>query len=150
MTDYKGYSFLYHPKFKKEFNKIFKKHQCPTVKEDFKLLYDVLIEQLKTHDNFKDHHLCKSIQGLEDCVLFSPYIIKQFRCKGINKGSRSGFRITFLFDVEESRFIFIEMFMKSKKPTPDKQRINDLFKNKISIYTELYEGEYDLLNKKSS
>lgn len=44
MTDYKRYIFLYHPKFKKEFNTIFKRHQCPTVKEDFKLLYDVLIE----------------------------------------------------------------------------------------------------------
>ena len=40
--------------------------------------------------------------------------------------------------------------MKSKKSIPDKKRINDLFKNEISIDTELYEGEYDLLNKKSS
>lgn len=140
---------MYHPKFKKEFNTIFKRHQCPTVKEDFKLLYDVLIEQLKTYNQFRDN-LCNHIQGLDGEVMFSPYIIKKFRCKGIKKGSRSGFRITFLFDEEESRFIFVEMFMKSKKSIPDKKRINDLFKNEIIIDKELYEGEYDLLNKKSS
>ena len=42
MTEYKGYTFEYHHKFKKEFNKIITKHHCPTLKDDFKLLYDIL------------------------------------------------------------------------------------------------------------
>ena len=37
-TEYKGYTFEYHHKFKKEFNKILTKHHCPTLKDDFKLI----------------------------------------------------------------------------------------------------------------
>ena len=57
MTIYKGYTFEYHHKFKKEFNKILIKHQCPTLKSDFKLLYDILIQHLHESDRFSPH-LC--------------------------------------------------------------------------------------------
>ena len=71
---------------------------------------------------------------------------KKFRCKGINKGSRSGFRITFLFDQEESRFIFVEIFNKNKKEIPDKNRVNELFVKKIDIEDELYDDEEEYLH----
>ncbi|WP_407416155.1 hypothetical protein [Methanobrevibacter sp.] len=105
MTYYKGYTFEYHHKFKKEFNKIFSKRQCPTAKEDFKLLYDVLIQHLNESDKFESH-ICIHISGLENYVTVPAFIIKKFRCEGINRGANSGFRITFLFDKEGRAFCF--------------------------------------------
>lgn len=86
------------------------------------------------------------ISGLESYVNIPAFIIKKFRCEGINRGANSGFRITFLFDKEDSRFVFVEIFNKNKKKIPDKTRINNLFKKKSIIYQELYDGEEDYLN----
>ena len=86
------------------------------------------------------------ISGLENNVTVPDFIIKKFRCKGINKGSRSGFRITFLFDQEESRFIFVEIFNKNKKEIPYKNRVNELFVKKIAIEDELYADEEEYLH----
>lgn len=119
MTEYKGYTFEYHHKFKKEFQKTFVRHQCPTIKSDFKLLYDILIQHLSESDKFESH-VCMRMAGLENHVNVPAFIIKKFRCEGINKGVNSGFRITFLFDKEESKFIFVEIFHKNKKKIPDK------------------------------
>lgn len=146
MTEYKGYTFEYHYKFKKEFNKIFRKRHCPTIKTDFKLLYDVLIQHLM-ESNKLSSNICFPMAGLKDYVTVSAFIIKRFRCKGIKKGSRSGFRITFLFDVDESRFIFVEIFEKKNKELPNKNRINELFTKEVDILSELYENEELFLNQ---
>ena len=111
-------------------------------------MYDILIQHLNESDRFAPH-VCMHISGLENNVSVPAFIIKKFRCKGINKGSRSGFRITFLFDFEESKFIFVEMFNKNKKEIPDKNRINQLFVKKIEISTELYKDEERYLNSNS-
>lgn len=145
MTKYKGYTFEYHYKFKKEFNKILTKHNCPTLKSDFKLLYDVLIQHLSESDKFPPH-ICMNISGLESYVTIPSFIIKKFRCEGINRGVNSSFRITFLFDKDEERFILVEIFNKNKKSIPNKKRINELFVNEIDIYDELYSGEEEYLN----
>ena len=145
MTNYKGYTFDYHPKFRKEFNKIYKKHQSPTVSYDFKLLYDVLNQQLEDLGEF-EANICNHMSGLANYVILPPFILKKFRCKGINEGANSGFRITFLYDEDEARFICVEMFNKNKKSIPNKERINDLFKKEIHICGELYKGEENFLN----
>lgn len=145
MTDYKGYTFEYHHKFKKEFNKIFTKKHCPTIKSDFQLLYDILIKHLEESDRFPAH-ICMQVSGLDHSVPLPAFIIKNFRCKGINRGSRSGFRITFLFDKEKKKFTFVEFFQKNKKEIPNKNRINDLYKKKVKITDELYENEERYLN----
>lgn len=145
MTTYKGYTFEYHYKFKREFNKIFRKRQCRTIKEDFKLVYDTLIQNLEEDSKFKEH-VCMHMSGLAGYVTVPAFIIKKFRCGGIPQGNDSGFRITFLFDQESEKFIFVEIFMKSKKENPDKGRINDLFKKSVRIEVELYDGEESYLN----
>ena len=86
------------------------------------------------------------VSGLDNYVNIPAFIIKKFRCEGINKGANSGFRITFLFDKDEGRFVFVEMFNKNKKNIPDKNRINELFKKDIPIYDELYDDEEEYLN----
>lgn len=145
MTKYKGYTFEYHHKFKKEFNKIFAKKHCPTIKTDFQLLYDILINHLEESDRFPAH-VCMQMSGLDNFVPLPAFIIKNFRCQGINRGSRSGFRIKFLFDKNEDKFIFIEFFQKNKKEIPDKNRINNLYKKDIKLIDELYENEEFYLN----
>ena len=145
MTKYKGYTFEYHHKFKKEFKKIFTKKHCPTIKSDFQLLYDILINHLEESGKFSPH-VCRHVAGLDNYVSIPAFIVKNFRCQGINKGSRSGFRITFLFDEEKRKFIFVEFFEKSKKEVPNKKRINDLFRKDIKVFDELYGGEETYLN----
>ena len=83
--------------------------------------------------------------GLDNTVTVPAFIIKKFRCKSINKGSRSGFRLTFLFSHDEDKFIFVEMFRKNVKKLPDKKRINDLFNKPVKIHDELYNGEEEYL-----
>ena len=91
-------------------------------------------------------HVCMQMSGLDNSVALPSFIIKNFRCKGINRGSRSGFRITFLFDKNENKFTFIEFFQKNKKDIPNKDRINELFKKDVKIIDELYEDEEKYLN----
>ena len=91
-------------------------------------------------------HVCMQVSGLDNSVALPSFIIKNFRCQGINRGSRSGFRITFVFDKKEKKFIFVEFFQKSKKEIPNKNRINDLFKKKVKISDELYDLEEEYLN----
>ena len=146
MTIYKGYAFEYHYKFKKEFNKVLKKHQCPSLKSDFKLLYDALIKYLQNIDKFPPH-ICMHIAGLDNSVSVPAFIVKRFRCEGINKGANSGFRITFLFDLDEGKFIFVEFFNKNKKDVEDKKRINEMFNSEVRIHDELYDGEEYYLNR---
>ena len=140
MTNYKWYTFEYHYKFKKEFEKIINKNECPSFKTDFKLLYDALIMKLMESKNFSPN-LCMRMSGLEKNVTIPAFIIKKFRCKKINKGSRSGFRITFLFSHDQNKFIFVEIFKKNEKKIPDKKRINDLFIKPVKIHDELYDDE---------
>ena len=93
-------------------------------------MYDVLNQQLEDLGEF-EANICNHMSGLANYVILPPFILKKFRCKGINEGANSGFRITFLYDEDEARFICVEMFNKNKKSIPNKERINDLFKKEI-------------------
>ena len=81
MTEYKGYTFEYHHKFKKEFQKTFTRHQCPTIKSDFKLLYDILIQHLSESDKFESH-VCMRMAGLENYVNVPAFISRSSVVKG--------------------------------------------------------------------
>lgn len=126
MISLDDYIFRCDPLFKKEFNKIIRKHQCPSLKEDFKRLKMALVQDLSDNGNFSPH-VCNRIKGLDSNVPYPAFIVKNFRCKGINKGSRSGFRLTFIYIKEENYFYFCEFYNKNKKAVEDKDRINKLF-----------------------
>ncbi len=128
MSKLDDYTFDTHPRFDEEFNKIIQKHQCPSLEKDFERLKITLVQKLEDINRFPVS-LCNHISGLNSNVKLPAFIVKNFRCKGINKGSRSGFRITFLFSREDNLFFFVEIFHKNKKPIEDKDRINNLFKN---------------------
>lgn len=66
------------------------------------------------------------IVGLKPYVTQPAFVFKDFRCKGIKKGKKSGFRITFILFSEY--VYFTEIYHKNQKELEDKERINDLFK----------------------
>ena len=47
----------------------------------------------------------------------------------MNKGMKSGFRITFIHDPSENLIYFVQFYFKSKNEIEDKERINKLFKH---------------------
>jgi mRNA-degrading endonuclease RelE of RelBE toxin-antitoxin system len=127
MTNLDDYQFDCHPLFRKEFKKIIKKHQCPSLKEDFYRLKIALVQDLEDNNHTFSVNYCTRISGLENKVTLPSFIVKKFRCQNINKGSRSGFRLTFVFYPDENIFYFVEIFNKNKKAIEDKERINNLF-----------------------
>ena len=109
--------------FDKEFKKIRKKY--PSLDADFenfkKILLTILPDELPT--KFPETYL---ISGLKSKIKTPAYIVKQFRCKALGGGGRSGIRITYAFD--ETKYTFIEIYHKNKKPIEDKNRILKYFK----------------------
>ena len=89
MSKLDDYTFDNHPLFESEFNKIIRKHQCPTLKEDFERLKLALVQNLEEFNQFPVS-LCNRISGLNSNVKFPAFIVKNFRCKGIK-------RVTFRF-----------------------------------------------------
>ena len=121
-----NFSFEYNDHFCKEFNKITKKRQCPTLKEDFELFKRDLIEDFDKGKLPRKYH---RIAGLDSCVNVPAFIVKDFRCRGIKRGKKSGFRIVFLL-IESNIFYFTQIYYKGRTEVEDKERINKLFKNR--------------------
>lgn len=46
----------------------------------------------------------------------------------MNKGSKSGFRISFIYDQDEYYIYFVEFYFKQSNEIENKERINRLFK----------------------
>ena len=51
------------------------------------------------------------------------YKARKFRCKALNKGSRSGIRVIYTYDKYADEIILIEIYSKSKKDNQDLYRI---------------------------
>lgn len=113
--------------FDKEYKKLTKKHKG--LEKDFGRFVKVLMAD------------CTSLTGLKKFsnlgkkVKTPIYKATKFRCKAINKGSKSGFRIIFAFECkhEENLVTFIEFYNHSGKPEGyggDKKRIKKYFEEK--------------------
>jgi mRNA-degrading endonuclease RelE of RelBE toxin-antitoxin system len=119
------YNFDYHPIFKKELNKLIRK--CPSLKDDFKILKDIMIIDLNNNNYQFPKSKYHRIKGLGGEISLPAFKIKKFRCKSIKKGNRSGFRFTFLFHEEESLIYFVQIYHKSANENEDQNRIINLF-----------------------
>lgn len=51
------------------------------------------------------------------------YKARKFRCRALNKGSKSGIRVIYTYDKYEDKIILIEIYMKNKKDNQDLYRI---------------------------
>ncbi len=55
--------------------------------------------------------------------------VTHFRCKSLNKGSRSGIRVIYAYFESESRIEFVEIYYKEKDDTEcNKERIRKYYK----------------------
>ncbi len=51
------------------------------------------------------------------------YKARKFRCKAMNKGSRSGIRVIYTYNLSEDKIIFIEIYYKEKQKNHNVQLI---------------------------
>ncbi len=117
----------YHKKFLKEKRKLARK--CPSIEGDFEDFKKALMVDIK-YNNYtvptgNDKYF--RIAGLDDCVTLPAFVAKAFYCEKMNKGMKSGFRITFIYDPSENLIYFVQFYFKSKHEIEDKERINKLF-----------------------
>ncbi len=118
----------YDKKFLKEKRKF--KSKCPSIDRDFKR-FEIALKIKIQDNNFKvpvDNKQIFQISGLDKSVFLPAFVVKSFYCEKMNKGSNSGFRITFIWDPKKRSIYFVEFYFKQKKDVEDKNRINDLFK----------------------
>ncbi len=119
---------IYDKKFLKEKRKFHSK--CPSIEKDFQRFETALKIQIKENDfNVPvDNKRIFRISGLNKNVIFPAFVVKAFYCEKMNKGSRSGFRITFIYNPLKRVIYFVEFYFKENKEIEDKERINKLFK----------------------
>lgn len=127
ITEIDGYIFDSLPIFDKEYDKIIRKHQCNTLNEDFEVLQYTLVQNLK-ESNKLPVHICHRMSRLDSCVREPAFIVKNFRCKSGGGGSRSPFRITFVYFRDEGIIKFVEFFSNNKKSNPNLEMINEMFR----------------------
>lgn len=118
----------YHNKFLKEKSKLSKK--CPSIEKDFNRFLKSLITDIQYNNSEVPLNTKKysRIAGLNKAVYLPAFVAKVFYCEKMNKGSKSGFRITFIYDDTENLIYFVQFYFKSKNEIEDKDRINNLFK----------------------
>ncbi len=117
----------YHKKFLKEKDKFVK--ICPSIEGDFEVFLDILKTDI-IYNNYNvptNNKKYYKIAGLDKKVFMPAFVAKAFYCEKMNKGRKSGFRITFIYDPSINFLYFVEFYYKGKKEIEDKERINKLF-----------------------
>lgn len=118
----------YDKKFLKEKSKFHSK--CPSIERDFERFEKALKIKIE-ENNFNvpvDNKTIFKISGLSKKVKLPAFVVKAFYCEKMNRGSRSGFRVTFIYNPLKRVIYFVEFYFKEKKEIEDKERINKLFK----------------------
>jgi len=118
----------YHKKFLKEKRKLSRK--CRSIEGDFEDFKKALMVDIK-YNNYTvptDTEKYFRISGLDKSITLPAFVAKVFYCEKMNRGSHSGFRITFIYDPSENYIYFVQFYFKSKDEIEDKERINKLFK----------------------
>jgi hypothetical protein len=103
------------PEFDSEFDKLLKKYR--SLKEDLEVLKAILSKYPTGYEpvTFRIPGL-----GIETPV----YKVKNFRCKALNKGSRSGIRVIYGYLEASQEIKFMEIYYKEKDDTDcNKDRI---------------------------
>jgi hypothetical protein len=102
-------------KFKREF-KSFKK-KCRSIVDDFERFERVLNTQITINENNVPESEYYRISGIGEGFKCDAFIAKKFHCENMNRGSNSGFRISFIYCKESNELFFIQIYFKSKNST---------------------------------
>jgi mRNA-degrading endonuclease RelE of RelBE toxin-antitoxin system len=108
------------PEFERDLKKLKKKY--PTIERDLETAINTAIYAY--HKQNIDIHGIFPISGLGFKGIII-YKLKEFACRSMKgKGSRTGIRVVYAYLEEEDRLELIEIYMKARKPTEDRKRIN--------------------------
>lgn len=113
-----------HPLFTKDLKRLTKKYK--TLPVDLDLFQKALLLAHGKNADIKPESMGffpLSGRGFDGLGLF---IGKRFACRSIPGGSNSGIRIVYRIDVDCCSLLYIEVFHKNEKPTPDFDRIISL------------------------
>ncbi len=106
--------------FDSEFNKLFKKYR--SLDDDLEVLKSIL---LKNPRGYEPHVFRIPGLGIETEI----YKVKNFRCKALQRGSRSGIRVIYAYFEAEERIEFVEIYYKEKDNVDcNKDRIKRQYK----------------------
>jgi len=106
------------PEFDKEFKRIGKR-KCTSINEDIEVFKKALSVKIPEHPS------TLPISNLGETVKIPVYKVRRFRCRILNKGSYSGFRLIYTYIEDSSTIKFIQIYHKSNNSTTnhDKSRI---------------------------
>lgn len=105
--------------FDSEFDKLLKKYR--SLEEDLKVLKAVLVKYPRGYEPF-----ALRIPGLG--IETEIYKVKHFRCKALNRGSRSGIRVIYAYIETKQEIKFVEIYYKEKGDVDcNKERIRKYF-----------------------
>lgn len=108
------------PEFNSEFDKLLKKYR--TLKGDLEVLKQILIKYPRGYEP-----IVFRIPGLG--VETEIYKVKNFRCKALQKGSRSGIRVIYAYFEVAQKIEFVEIYYKEKDGVDcDKERVLKYYK----------------------
>lgn len=108
------------PEFGSDFKHLLKKYR--SLEEDLEVLKAVLLKYPRGYEPFVFR-----IQGLG--IETEIYKVKNFRCKALNKGSRSGIRVIYAYSELEQKIEFVEIYYKEKDNVDrNKERILKYYK----------------------
>jgi len=105
--------------FDSEFDKLLKKYR--SLEEDLKVLKAVLVKYPRGYEP-----VVFRIPGLG--IETEIYKVKNFRCKALNRGSRSGIRVIYAYLEAKQEIKFVEIYYKEKDDVDcNKERIRKYF-----------------------
>ena len=107
------------PEFDSEFGELLKKYR--SLKEDLEVLKTILLKYPIGYEpiTFRIPGL-----GIETAI----YKVKNFRCKALNRGSRSGIRVVYGYLEAKQEIKFVEIYYKEKDGVDcNKERIRKYF-----------------------
>lgn len=107
------------PEFDSEFDKLLKKYR--SLKEDLEVLKSVLLKYPRGYDP-----VVVRVPGLG--IETEVYKVKHFRCKALNRGSRSGIRVIYAYLEAKQEIRFVEIYYKEKGDVDcNKERVRKYF-----------------------
>jgi len=111
------------PEFSKDVKKLHKKYN--SIDGDLETFKKALISELPNQLSG-----IVRVSNLGQNVKIPIYKARYFRCKTLNKGSRSGIRIIYAYEQNEEKVTLIEAYYKGSQENEDQKRILKYFQNK--------------------
>jgi pimeloyl-CoA synthetase len=113
--------------FNRDFKKLLKKFR--TLESDFEILKKAHIELLHVHGIKSDDPV--PIEGYCTDGLWS-YKVRKFACKALkNRGNKTGIRVIYVYDENDTKITFVEIYFKADKENEDRERLQTFLAQRL-------------------